>query len=52
MALTLEAEQRLDSVGLVGLFDDSEAWLEAAKQTKGFIEGDGSGSGDQWTQKS
>ena len=40
MALTLEAEQRLESVGLVGLFDDNnETWLEAAKQTKAFIKG-------------
>jgi hypothetical protein len=38
MALTLEAEQRLESVGLVALFDDDrEAWLDAAKQTKAFI---------------
>jgi hypothetical protein len=38
MALTLEAEQRLESVGLVTLFDDDKpAWLDAAKQTKAFI---------------
>jgi hypothetical protein len=40
MALTLEAEQRLDSVGLTALFDgDREAWLDAARQTKAFIAG-------------
>jgi hypothetical protein len=40
MALTLEAEQRLEAVGLVGLYnDDAAAWLEAAKQTKAFIKG-------------
>ena len=40
MALTLEAEQRLESVGLVGLFNDNQAdWLDAAKQTKAFIKG-------------
>ena len=40
MALTLEAEQRLDSVGLVGLFTEHQAvWLEAAKQTKEFVTG-------------
>ena len=38
MALTLEAEQRLQDVGLVGLFDtDKAVWLDAAKQTKAFI---------------
>ena len=38
MALTLEAEQRLDSVSLAALFDgDREGWLDAAKQTKAFI---------------
>lgn len=40
MALTLEAEQRLESVGLVGLFNDNhDDWFEAAKQTKAFIKG-------------
>ena len=40
MALTLEADQRLADVGLVGLFDgDKDAWLDAAKQTKAFIAG-------------
>jgi len=38
MALTLEAEQRLQDVGLVAIFDtDKAAWLDAAKQTKAFI---------------
>jgi hypothetical protein len=38
MALTLEAEQRLESVNLVALFEeDRAAWLDAAKQTKAFI---------------
>lgn len=40
MALTLEADQRLESVSLVGLFRDHQAdWLAAAKQTKTFIKG-------------
>lgn len=40
MALTLEADQRLESVGLVALFDNNrDMWLEAAKQTKEFISG-------------
>jgi hypothetical protein len=40
MALTLEAEQRLESVGLVDLFVDNQPnWLDAAKQTKDFIAG-------------
>lgn len=38
MALTLEAEQRLDAVGLVALFDKHEnTWLSAAKRTKAFV---------------
>jgi hypothetical protein len=38
MALTLEAEQRLESVGLVALFTGHEdKWLQAAKDTKAFI---------------
>jgi hypothetical protein len=40
MALTLEAEQRLESVGIVALFTKHEAaWLQAAKETKEFIAG-------------
>ena len=40
MALTLEAEQRLDDVGLVELFTAHQAiWLQAAKETKDFIAG-------------
>lgn len=40
MALTLEAEQRLESVGLVALFTEHEdKWLQAAKETKTFIAG-------------
>jgi len=40
MALTLEAEQRLESVGLVKLYTDHKGdWLTAAKETKEFIEG-------------
>jgi len=40
MALTLEAEQRLQSAGLTNLYDQHGAtWLEAAKETKGFVEG-------------
>jgi hypothetical protein len=38
MALTLEAEQRLESVSLVGLYNEHRAtWLAAAKETKAFI---------------
>lgn len=38
MALTLEAEQRLEDVGLVKFFTDHEAaWLGTAKQTKVFV---------------
>lgn len=40
MALTLESEQRLQSVGLVTLYEQHKAtWLEAAKETKGFVAG-------------
>ena len=40
MALTLEAEQRLQSAGLVDLYEKHKAiWLEAAKETKEFVEG-------------
>jgi len=38
MALTLEADQRLEAVGLVALFEGSRAaWLATAQQTKNFI---------------
>jgi hypothetical protein len=38
MALTLEAEQRLENAGLVKVFVDHELdWLALAKQTKGFV---------------
>ena len=40
MALTLEAEQRLETVGLAALFTEHQAaWLEAAKHTKDFVTG-------------
>jgi hypothetical protein len=40
MALTLEAEQRLESVGLVALYNKhKKVWLEAAEETKEFLEG-------------
>jgi hypothetical protein len=40
VALTLEAEQRLEAVGLVVLFNENEEiWLNAAKETKDFITG-------------
>ena|SRR5690242_13877363 len=40
MALTLEAEQRLESVGLVDFFNEHlEGWLKAAQETKAFIKG-------------
>jgi hypothetical protein len=40
VALTLEAEQRLEAVGLVDFFDKHEqAWLNAAQETKTFIAG-------------
>ena len=40
MALTLEAEQRLDDVGLVDLFREHEAvWIAAARETKTFVVG-------------
>src|SRR6266446_9284977 len=40
MALTLEAEQRLEAVRLVALYTEHEAaWLQAAKETKTFIAG-------------
>jgi hypothetical protein len=38
MALTLEAEQRLEHAGLVSLFTKHEPdWLALAKQTKAFV---------------
>jgi len=40
MALTLESEQRLDSVGLRKLYEKHKTiWFEAAKETKAFIDG-------------
>ena len=40
MALTLEADQRLEAVGLVKLFHSHEAnWLAAATETKAFVTG-------------
>lgn len=40
MALTLEAEQRLDDAGLIEFFEAHEAaWLDTAKQTKAFVAG-------------
>ena len=40
MALTLEAEQRLESVGLVAFYIAHEAaWLTAARETKAFLQG-------------
>src|SRR5262245_61903995 len=38
MALTLEAEQRLELVGLVAFYDEHQAdWLVAARETIDFI---------------
>jgi hypothetical protein len=38
MALTLESEQRLDSVGLVAFFDQHRAvWQAAAQETYNFL---------------
>lgn len=40
MGLTLEAEQRLEAVGLIGLFNENEnTWLEATRETKVFVMG-------------
>jgi hypothetical protein len=40
MALTLEAEQRLEAVGLITVFNEHRAiWLAAAKETKAFVKG-------------
>ncbi len=39
MALTLEAEQRLESVNLIQLYQQHAAvWLEAAQETKAFVQ--------------
>ncbi len=38
MALTLEAEQRLEAVGLVAFFGAHEnVWLNAARETRAFV---------------
>jgi hypothetical protein len=38
MALTLEAEQRLENAGLVNLFSTHESdWLALARQTRKFV---------------
>jgi hypothetical protein len=40
MALTLEAEQRMDDVGLVGFYQGSQAaWLATVQATKNFVRG-------------
>ena len=40
MALTLEAEQRMDDVGVVGFYQASAAeWLATATATKAFVAG-------------
>ena len=40
MALTLEAEQRLENVGLVQLFKEhKKVWLTVAKESKSFAKG-------------
>lgn len=40
MALTLEAEQRMDDVGLVALYaGDQGAWLGTVQATKNFVRG-------------
>jgi hypothetical protein len=40
MALTLEAEQRMDDVGVVGFYQAGEAdWIATAQATKTFVEG-------------
>jgi hypothetical protein len=39
MALTLEAEQRLEHVGLVAFFEEHrDQWLQAAQQTYDFVQ--------------
>lgn len=40
MALTLEAEQRMDDVGLVGFYAaDAAVWLATVQATKDFVRG-------------
>ena len=40
MALTLEAEQRMDDVGLVGFYQkDAADWLATVQATKDFVRG-------------
>lgn len=40
MALTLEAEQRMDDVGLVGFYTgDAAKWLATVQATKDFVKG-------------
>ena len=40
MALTLEAEQRLEAVGLVAFFGaHKQVWLNAARETRAFVAG-------------
>lgn len=40
MALTLEAEQRLDDVGLVAFYDNNQvAWQTTVQATKNFVRG-------------
>jgi len=40
MALTLEAEQRLENVGLIEFFDvHKPIWLKAAQETHQFLKG-------------
>ena len=40
MALTLEAEQRMGDVGVVGFYLAAQAeWLETVKATKAFVSG-------------
>jgi hypothetical protein len=40
MALTLEAEQRMDDVGLVGFYTANQAaWLGTVQATKDFVTG-------------
>ena len=40
MALTLEAEQRLEAVGLTDFYQkDANDWLEAVRETRDFLAG-------------
>ena len=40
MGLTLEAEQRLEDVGLVGFFEQHrDEWLAKSQETYGFVSG-------------